>query len=146
MPRHTSEHLSNGALAHPSLGVQVVRFAMVGTGRTILSLGLYLALRVLMPYWLAFTIAFVVGITFSAIVNGRYVFLVGLTSRACLLYAVVYLSNYLVSFGLLIIFVEYLGVPDYLAPVPVIWCMFPLNFLLERNVLVSNARPPKPTS
>jgi putative flippase GtrA len=132
--------------ARPPLAVQVVRFALVGAGRTAVSLGLYLALTLVVPYWAAFTIAFVAGVTFSAIVSGRYVFLVGLTVRGYLLYATVYLSNYLISLGFLVLFVEWLGVPDYLAPVPVILCMFPINFVAERYVLVANARRPDPAS
>lgn len=144
MPRPIPGRASEGALPRHPIGVQIVRFAMVGAGRTVLSLGLYLILTLVVPYWLAFTIAFVAGITFSAVVNGRYVFLVGLTRRSYLLYAGVYLSNYLVSHGLLIVFVEWLGVPAYLAPVPVILCMFPINFIAERYVLVSNAGRPGP--
>lgn len=143
MSRPIPARAPEGVLPRHPIGVQIVRFAMVGAGRTVLSLGLYLVLMLVAPYWLAFTIAFVVGITFSAIVNGRYVFLVGLTRRSYLLYAGVYLSNYLVSLGLLVMFVEYVGVAAYLAPVPVILCMFPINFIAERTVLVSNARPPR---
>ena len=142
MPRPVPGRAPEGA--RPPLAVQVVRFALVGAGRTAVSLGLYLALTLVVPYWAAFTIAFVAGITFSVIVSGRYVFLVGLTARGYLLYAAVYLSNYLVSLGFLVLFVEWLGVPDYLAPVPVILCMFPINFVAERYILVSNAPRPSP--
>ena len=143
MPPPIPVRTSEGARLR--LAVQVVRFALVGAGRTVLSLGLYLALRLVAPYWFAFTIAFVASIAFSALVSGRYVFRVGLTLRGYLLYAAVYLSNYLVSLGFLVLFVECLGVPDYLAPVPVVLCMFPLNFVAERYVLVASARRSRPS-
>ena len=95
------------------------------------------------PYWLAFTISFSVTITVSAIANGRYVFSVALSWLSFCLYAAVYLLNYLLSIGLLMFAVEFLRVPDFLAPLPVVVCMFPVNFLAECYVLGSNASRPE---
>jgi putative flippase GtrA len=124
--------------------MQIGRFALVGAGRTILSFLLYLALMSVAPYWLAFTLSFAITITFSAFVNGRYVFLVALTPRSYLLYVGLYLLNYLVSLALLVLVVELLGVSKRLAPIPVIICIFPISFFSERYILRSNVRRSKP--
>lgn len=134
-----------GALAAHPIAVQIIRFAVVGAGRTVLSFALYLCLTLVAPYWLAYTMSFVVSIIFSAIVSGRYVFLVGPTARGYLLYGGVYVLNYLVSLGLLVVLVEWLGLPEYIAPVPIVVCMFPVNFIAERFVLVSHAQPLRPS-
>jgi putative flippase GtrA len=128
-----------------SLIRQVALFAMVGAGRTAISLGLYLLLTLVVPYWLAFSIAFVVGITFSAIMNGRFVFVVGLSLRTYVRYTGVYLANYLVSLGLLVALVEWFRLPPYLAPVVVIALLFPLNFVTERYALLRGRRRAAPS-
>lgn len=128
--------------ARPSLA-QVGRFALAGAGRTVLSLGLYLLLILIAPYWLAFTISFALTIIVSAMANGRYVFSVALTWLGSCLYAAVYLLNYLLSLGLLVVAAELLAVPQSLAPLPVMICMFPVNFIAERYVLQSNAARPE---
>jgi putative flippase GtrA len=46
----------------------------------------------------------------------------------------------LASLGLLAMFVELISIPQYLAPIVVIVCMFPVNFVAERFVLQSSAR------
>lgn len=133
--------VQRGAFARPD-PMQIGGFALAGVGRTTLSLGLYLLLMLVAPYWLAFTVSFLITVSVSAVVNARYVFLVGLTRRSYFRYIAVYLLNYLTSLALLALAVESFGVPKYLAPVPVVLCMFPINFLSERYVLRSTESRP----
>src|SRR5262245_52671112 len=117
--------------------IQIGRFVLVGAGRTAFSFGLYLLLLRIAPYWLAFSASFFITITASAMVNSRYVFLVGLNPRSYLVYVAIYLLNYVVSLALLVLVIDFVGLPKYLAPLPVAVCMLPINFLLERYALQS---------
>ena len=119
-----------------------IAFALVGGGRTAISLGIYLAGCFFLPYWLAFTIAFVIGITFSAFANAKYVFYTRMTVGTALRYAVVYVLNYSLSLLLLFAIVEGFGVATQLAPIPVLAIMFPINFVAERIAL--RGRSPRP--
>jgi putative flippase GtrA len=127
-------------LLHSRLFAQLARFAMIGAGRTAISLGIYLLLTLIVPYWLAFTVAYVASITFSALMNARFVFLVGLDLGAYIRYVGVYSVNYILSLGLLIALVEGLSLPPVVAPLLVVAIMFPLNFVTERYALLPSRR------
>ena len=119
-----------------------IGFALVGAGRTAISLGIYLAGCLFLPYWLAFTIAFVIGITFSGFSNAKYVFYTRMTAGTALRYAVVYVVNYSLSLLLLFAMVDGVGLPTQLAPIPVLAIMFPINFVTERIALKGRSLRP----
>jgi putative flippase GtrA len=119
-----------------------VAFTLVGGGRTAISLGIYLIGCFFLPYWLAFTTAFVIGITFSAFMNAKFVFYTKITVGTALRYATVYVLNYSLSLLLLFAIVEGVGVATQLAPIPVLVIMFPINFVAERIAL--KGRSPRP--
>lgn len=110
----------------------IVRFLVVG-GTNTLATGLLVVLfSLIMPGWLAFTLAFALGICFSVIVTGRWVFGSRVSPAQAFLYSVAYVAIYLC--GLLVIFVMHLWGAPPTANVATIVVTAPLNFLAGRYI------------
>jgi putative flippase GtrA len=110
-------------------------FLLVGAARTLLSLCLYWALNLFLPYWLSFTVSFVLSLALSALVNSQWVFVTQLARVNVVAYGSVYLLNYCLSLGLLLALVDGTGMSATFAPFVVIPVMLPMNFLGERWAL-----------
>lgn len=133
----------------PSLAVlrteiaRLARFLGVGAINALGTYLLYLALHRVLPYGAAFSLSFAAGILFSLWANGRYVFAVRLSVRLAAAYAAFYLLSYLASLGLLVAAVEAVGLPSWLAPLPVAAVMTVINFIGARLLMLSGiARAP----
>lgn len=114
---------------------QVYRFAGVGGLTTVGTFLLYQLLILLLPYWLAFSLAFAAGIAFSFAMNSVFVFQVQMASGRAVRYILVYLASYGLSLTLLAIAIEWLGFSEVWAPIPVIAIMTIVNFAGARLVL-----------
>lgn len=78
----------------------VLRFLLVG-GLNTLATGLLVALlSLVMPGWIAFTIAFAIGLVFSVFMTGRWVFQAETTLSRALTFAAAYAVIYLCGLGL----------------------------------------------
>lgn len=110
-------------------------FLLVGAARTLLSLCVYWALNLFLPYWFSFTISFGLSILVSGLANSQWVFVTQLAALNIVAYGSVYLLNYCLSLGLLLALVGGAGVSATMAPFVVIPVMLPLNFLGERWAL-----------
>lgn len=117
------------------LVTQVYRFAGVGGLTTVGTFLLYQLLILLLPYWLAFSLAFAAGIAFSFAMNSVFVFQVQMASGRAVRYILVYLASYGLSLTLLAIAIEWLGFSEVWAPIPVIAIMTIVNFAGARLVL-----------
>jgi len=118
-----------------ALVVQVAGFAIVGAMRTLISYAAYIALLLVAPYWVAFSVSYVAVLLASLVVNGKYVFKADVTVRRGVLYGCVYFGNYLLSLGILHVVIKMIGLSPPLAPMVLIPIMFPVNFVTERYVL-----------
>ena len=112
-----------------------LRFVLGGGMNTAFTYVLYLALERVLPYQVAYGLAYGAGIVFAYWFNARFVFHVPLTWRGLFAYPVVYVVQYLASAGLLGILVSGLGASRVLAPLAVSAMMLPLTFVLSRRVL-----------
>jgi len=104
-------------------------FLIVGGVNSALTFLIYQALVFVLPYWLAYSLCFVLGIGFSFLANSRFVFSISITFRRALAYTVFYLSSYAIGLGMLSALVEQLHMHLRLAPVIVVIVMTPLNYL-----------------
>lgn len=116
---------------------QLAGFAMVGVARTVLGYLLYLVFLFVIPYWLAFTIAYVTTLVFSMLINGNFTFATRITVRRAVRYGSVYCINYGLSLAVLRFLVTTLLLNTAIAPAILIIVMFPINFLAERYALTS---------
>lgn len=118
---------------------QASGFLVVGALTTIGTFCLYQILILVLPYWLGFTLSYAAGIAFSFAMNSKVVFKVGMASAKAIRYVVVYLASYVLSLALLTLAIEWLGMSEVWAPIPVIVIMTGLNFLAVRFVLTREA-------
>ena len=119
---------------------QFVRFLQVGVTNTVGTYLLYLALILILPYVIAYSITFVVGVLFSAWLNARYSFTTRLTGRTLIRFVVIYLINFLLSMQLLIFCVERMDIPQAIAPLVVLAVFTPINFFCSKLALIGNGR------
>jgi putative flippase GtrA len=119
--------------------LEVLRFLVAGAANTVATYAVYLALLPLLNYQFAYSIAFVIGIVASYVLNTRYVFRVAGSLRRFVAYPLVYLAQYLVGLGVLHAAVALFGVPQRWALLASIAVSVPLTFFLSRVILKTGA-------
>jgi putative flippase GtrA len=113
----------------PSTLSSVLRFLAVGGSNTVITLVLFALLARVMAPWLAYSLVFVVGMAYTTILTGRFVFGADNTRRRSGLLIGWYLAVFVIGLGV-VQTVQALGVdsPDILALLTVA-VTAPLNFL-----------------
>ena len=110
----------------------LIKFVVGGGINTAFTYGLYLGLQVIMPYQVAYALAFATGIVFSYWFNATIVFKTPISWKGAFSFPLVYLAQYLLSAVLLSVFVEQLGIAQSIAPLIVIIVTIPITFVLTR--------------
>jgi putative flippase GtrA len=110
-------------------------FLAVGAVNTMLTLLLYEALILVMPYWLAYTLSFAVGIAFALFANAGLVFGRPVTIATAVAFVLFYLVSYAAGLCVVVLLVEGVHVPAGLAPLGAVAIMIPINFIGSRLVL-----------
>lgn len=110
----------------------LIKFVIGGGINTAFTFFLYFGLQVILPYQVAYALAFVTGIVFSYWFNARIVFNIPIRWKGFFAFPLVYLVQYLLSAMLLSVFVERLGIPQSVAPLVVIILTIPITFALTR--------------
>lgn len=112
-----------------------LRFLLAGVLNTGLSYGCYLLLAQYMTYQLAYLFAYVLGVVAAYGLNAWYVFRIACSWRGLLSYPAVYLGQYLFAALLLEAAVQWVGLSEANAPLPVMACMVPFSYLANKIVL-----------
>lgn len=126
--------------------VQFIKFGIVGLSNTLISYVVYLAgVRLGMHYLLASVLGFVISVLNSFYWNNKYVFLQGNAERNLFLTLIktflAYASTGLVLANILLyIWVDILGVSEYLAPIINLVITVPLNFVINKLWAFRNKR------
>lgn len=110
------------------------RFLASGAFNTLVTYALYLALLNIMNYKTSYTITYLFGILLSYILNRHFVFKSTAGARSILLYPLVYLAQYLVSLGVLWLWVDYLHLNEKAAPIIAVIITIPLTYLLSKAI------------
>lgn len=110
----------------------LVKFVIGGGINTAFTYSLYYGLQVIMPYQVAYALAFAVGIVFSYWFNASIVFNTHMSWKGFFAFPLVYLVQYLLSAVLLSFFVERFGIAQSIAPLVVIIVTIPITFALTR--------------
>ncbi|MFO1305809.1 MAG: GtrA family protein [Burkholderiales bacterium] len=118
----------------------VPRFLLAGVFNTALTYAIYVLLLRFVPYAVAFTLAYVMGILVSYALNARFVFRRQASWKSFVRFPFVYVAQYLAGLLLVSLLVEWLSVPAWLAPVAALAVTIPLTYVLSRAVF-SGARP-----
>jgi len=118
----------------PSNRSAILRFLVVGGSNTAITLVLFALLARAMAPWLAYTVVFALGLAYTTLLTGRFVFGARNTWRSSGLFVGWYLLVYAVGLGV-VQTLQALGVhsPDLLALLTVV-VTAPLNFLGGRRI------------
>jgi putative flippase GtrA len=113
------------------------RFLFSGTINTVVSYAVYLGALQFLSYKVSFSLAYVVGVGSSYLLNRVFVFQQHRGLRSVALLPLVYLSQYL--FGLLILWVlvDKLSLSEVFAPLLVTVVTIPFTYLLTRAAFVA---------
>lgn len=121
--------------------LQIVRFALVGGVNTATFYGFYLALHPWLPYFAAFTVAFLLSMVGSFFLNTYFTYRTRPTWRKFLLFPLTNLTNYVVTSVGVYALVEWAHMNDKIAPLVAAAAAIPFTYVLSRRILV----PPSPT-
>lgn len=115
------------------LGMEFIRFAIVGVIATAIHYGIYLLLKLLITVNLAYTAGYLISLACNFFLTAKVTFRTGVSPLRGAGFAASHAVNYLLHMVLLNLFIR-LGVPSSLAPVPVYCIAIPVNFILVRTV------------
>ncbi|MDH6128704.1 GtrA family protein [Kitasatospora sp. GP82] len=123
---------------------QLVRFGLVGVANTASFYLIYLALHPFLPYFAAFTIAFLLSMVGSFFMNTYFTYRTRPTWKKFLLFPLPNISNYLVqSFGVVAL-VQWLKLDSRIAPLVASVVAIPITFVLSKIILTGRAGEPAP--
>jgi putative flippase GtrA len=114
---------------------EFIRFILVGGVNTLITFGIYALLLLVMPYLVAYTTTYVIGIFFSYLLNTRFVFKGSFGIKKALQYPLVYLVQYLVGLVALYILVDNFNINRLLASPLIILVTIPVTFLMSRWII-----------
>ena len=114
-----------------------MRFLIMGTTNTLVAYAIYLVLLNWLRYELAYGIGYAVGIVIAYAVSAVFVFRKPMRKRSALRFPLVYVSQFLISLGILRLAVEVAHVPEWLAFAIAVGVTIPITFVVSRWVLHS---------
>ena len=109
-----------------------IRFLIAGATTTLITLGLYVLLLRFVPYALAYTAVFLVGIGISYLLNSTFVFRASTSVRTFALFPLIYVVQYVVGLAVVASWVDLFGLPETLAPLAAIAVTLPITYVLAR--------------
>ncbi|MGX1757685.1 GtrA family protein [Streptomyces lydicus] len=118
---------------HP--GGRIVRFAAVGGVNTLTFSACYLALHHLLPYFAAYTAAFVTSMTGSFFLHTYVTYRTRPTWTKFLLFPLTQVTNYGVQSAGLVALVGWCHLSTTVAPLVAALCALPFSYLLSRRIL-----------
>jgi putative flippase GtrA len=113
----------------------VSRFAVVGVINTAVYYGLYLLLRLLMPYLAAHLLAIFIAMVGSFFLNCYWTFQTRPTWRKFAAFPLTNATNYVLTTVGVVVLVEWFGVDERIAPILAALAAIPVTFLLSRRIL-----------
>ena len=118
------------------------RFAVVGTGNTLVTVALLALLSLVIDAALAYTVVYVLGLAFTTVMTNRYVFSTARSWSRMAMFVAWYLGVYVIGLGV----VQALDGGHRWAPLPLalatVAITAPLSFVGGRLIFASGARPP----
>lgn len=122
-----------------SFSGEPLRFLVAGGFNTAVTYLVYLGALQFVPYRVAYSTSFAVGIFLGYAVNTWFVFKAPWNWRKMLAYPLVYLMQYLVGLLMLSLLVESGWVDKRLAPLIVVILTLPLTFVASRYLIKGKA-------
>ncbi|OEJ31971.1 GtrA family protein [Streptomyces subrutilus] len=118
---------------------QIFRFALVGGVNTGTFFGIYLLLHPWMPYFAAYSLAFVLAMVGSFFMNTYFTYRTRPTWKKFFLFPLTNVTNYVVQSAGLYALVAWAGMDTRIAPLVAAVVAIPFTFLISRRILVPGA-------
>lgn len=118
---------------------QLLRFGLVGAVNTGTFYLLYLLLHPWMPYFAAYTLAFLLSMVGSFFMNTYFTYRTRPTWKKFLLFPLTNVTNYVVQSVGLYALVTWAGLDTRIAPLVAAVVAIPFTYLLSRRILVPGA-------
>jgi len=118
-----------------SFSGEAVRFLIAGAANTAATYIIYLLALQIVPYRIAYTIAYALGIVLAYALNTRFVFRTPWRWKTLLAYPMVYLLQYGLGVACLSLLVERQWVSPELAPLLVVAITLPVTFVASRLLI-----------
>jgi putative flippase GtrA len=114
---------------------EFLRFLLMGGMNTLVAYLIYLILLNWIRYEVAYAIGYATGIVIAYWVSAAFVFRKPMRGRSAIRFPLVYVTQFLVSGGILHVAVEIMHVPHWLAFIVAVGLTIPVTFALSRWVL-----------
>ncbi|MGW7104224.1 GtrA family protein [Streptomyces sp. NPDC054838] len=118
---------------------QILRFGLVGGVNTATFFGIYLLLHPWMPYFAAYTLAFLLSMVGSFFMNTYFTYRTRPTWKKFALFPLTNVTNYVIQSAGLYALVTWAGMDTRIAPLVAAVVAIPFTFLLSRKILVPGA-------
>ncbi|WP_189946724.1 GtrA family protein [Streptomyces roseolus] len=122
---------------------QIIRFGVVGGINTGTFFGCYLLLHPWMPYFAAYTLAFLLSMVGSFFLNTYFTYRTRPTWKKFALFPLTNVTNYVVQSAGLYALVTWAGTDDRIAPLVAAVVAIPFTYVISRRILVSRAPGPE---
>ncbi|MFD9304526.1 GtrA family protein [Streptomyces sp. NPDC060048] len=120
---------------------QIVRFALVGGVNTGTFFVLYLLLHPFMPYFAAYSLAFVLAMVGSFFMNTYFTYRTRPTWKKFLLFPLTNITNYVIQSAGLYALVTWADMNTKIAPLVAAVLAIPFTFVLSRKILIPGTKP-----
>ena len=115
------------------IGIEFVRFAIVGGIATVIHYGIYLLLKLVIDINVSYSIGYIISLLCNFYLTAKFTFKSETSVKKGAGFIASHIVNYLLHIFLLNAFIS-IGIPSSLAPIPVYCIAIPVNFLLVRTV------------
>lgn len=122
---------------------QIIRFGVVGGINTGTFFGCYLLLHPWMPYFAAYTLAFLLSMVGSFFLNTYFTYRTRPTWKKFALFPLTNVTNYVVQSAGLYALVTWAGMDDRIAPLVAAVVAIPFTYVISRRILVSRGPAPE---
>lgn len=123
-------------LVHGLAENRIFRFLVMGGLNTAVTFGIYIALKIVLNYQIAYFLSYVFGILFAYLLSSVFVFKRCVSWRTFVRFPLVYVIQYFFGAVLLELLVHRLDVSATLAPLFVVFLTLPVTFFLTRFVFL----------
>lgn len=117
-------------IKHPFL-----RYLAIGGLNTGTNYLLFLLMLIILPYQVAYTLAYLAGIVTSYLLNSWLVFKEPLSWRKAVQYPIVYVVQFIIGFMTLSLFIEALGISPQIAGILNVLVAIPVTFTLSKFII-----------
>jgi putative flippase GtrA len=113
--------------------IKIIKFTIFGSITTIATYLCYLLLLNILSYKKAYIFTYLLGIILSFFLNGKFVFNKSLSLKKILIYTLIYISQIIAYFFILIYFVQILKIDEKIAPLLIILLLLPVSYLINKK-------------